>query len=173
MELKKEDLSFAKRFGFESVEIPFQRDNMDDVLRTELWNAFYIFIYRKLEDSESYMANTYRSFHKVLWVHFFKKPLDDFPGFDSKFSYFVRGYIEKEIWYKVYEFFESVFRNIKYENNYKYLEFAKYVNSKLRENNSAYTLNEDKFIPITNEAEINELKQTQNSAKQHGLVGIQ
>jgi hypothetical protein len=173
MDIDKDNLPFAKRYGFEPVEIPFQLDNIDYILRTELWNAFYIFIFRKLENAESYSKGTYRSLHQVLWVHFFKKALDDFPQNDYQFSDFIRQYIEKGTWYKVYEFFEFVFRNIEHGHTYPYLEFEEYVNAKLVANNSAYTLTGNKFIPVTNQAEINELKQTQSFAEQHGLTGIQ
>lgn len=173
METDKDNLPFSKRYGYEPVEIPFQVDDIDHILRTELWNAFYIFIYRRIESAESYSKGTFRSLHKVLWVHFFKKALDDFPRYDFEFSNFIRQHIERGIWYKVYELFEFVFRNIADGHTYQYLEFQDYVNTKLRENNSAYTLSGNKFIPITNQAEINELKQTQRSAENHGLTGIQ
>lgn len=168
----KDNLPFSKRYGFEPVEIPFQIDNIDHVLRTELWNAFYIFIYRRLENAENYYKGTYRSLHQVLWVHFFKRALDDLPDHDYQFSYFIRQHIEKGIWYKVYEFFEFIFRNIEDGHIYKNLEFEDYINAILRANNSAYTLTGNKFIPVTNEAEINELIQTQSSSEQYGLMGI-
>jgi hypothetical protein len=109
----------------------------------------------------------------MLWVHYFKKALDDFPGYDSNFSKFVRQYMENANWFKVYEFLEFVFRNIEREHIYEYLEFEKYVNLKLKDNNSAYTLVSNKFIPVINEAEIKELKQNQSLAEKHGLAGIQ
>lgn len=173
MEIDKDNLPFSKRYGFEPVDIPFQSDNIDHILRTELWNAFYLYIYCKLENADNYSKEIYRSLHQALWVDFFQKALDDFPDYDYQFSNFVRQHIEKGTWYKVYEFFEFVFRNIEDGYTYQNLEFEDYVNSKLRANNSAYTLTGNKFIPVTNEAEINELKQTQSSAEQHGLTGIQ
>lgn len=173
MEIDKDNLPFSKRYGFEPVEIPFQADNIDPVLRTELWNAFYIFIYRRLEKAESYSEQTYRNLHQILWVHFFKKALDDFSQHDFQFKNFIRQQIEEGTWYKVYEFFEFVFRNIQDGQNYQYLEFEDYVNSRLRANNSAYTLIGNKFIPVTNQAEIDELKQTQKSAGKYRLAGIQ
>ncbi len=173
MEIDKDDLPFSKRYGFEPIEIPFQAVHIDQVLRTELWNAFYIFIYSRLENADSYSKRRYRSLQNSLWVHFFKQALDDFPRYDTEFKNFIRQHIEKGVWYKVYEFFEFVFRNIKDGQTYQYLEFMDYVNAKLRANNSAFTLTGNKFIPITNEAEISELKQTQSSAEKYGLTGIQ
>jgi hypothetical protein len=173
MTINKDNLSFSKRYGFEPVEVPFQIDNINAELRTELWNAFYIFIYLKVEKADTYSKSEYRTFHKMLWVHFFKKPLDDFPQYDFEFSNFVRQQIEKGTWYKVYELFEFVFRNTEDSRVYDIGGFEEYMNDKLRANNSGYTLTNNKFIPVTNQEEINELKQTQKSAETYGLNGVQ
>jgi hypothetical protein len=173
METEKDNLPFSKRYGFEPVEVPFQTDNIDRVLRTELWNAFYIYISKELENADSYVKSKYRKINQILWVHFFKRALDDFPQYDFEFSTFIRNHVEKDIWYKVYELFEFVFRNIRNTNTYQTQDFENYINVKLRENNSAYTLTGNKFIPVTNNAEIQELKQTQSYAELHGLSGIQ
>lgn len=173
MTTDRDNLSFSKRYGFEPVEIPFQVGNIDPILRTDLWNAFYIFVYSRLDGVDIYDKEIFRSLHKVLWADFFKKALDDFPEYDGDFSNFIRHHIEKGTWYKVYEFLEFVFSNIEDKHFYEYVEFRNNINTKLRANNSAYTLIRDKFIPVTNQAEINELKQTQSFVKQHGLTGIQ
>ncbi len=173
MTTDKENLSFSKRYGFEPIKIPFQTDNIDHILRTELWNAFYIFIYLSVEASHPTLKDKYRILHHAIWLHFFKKPFDDFPRYDYEFSNFVRRYIEKGIWYKIYEFFEFVFRNIENQNLYDFTQFEEYLNGKLRDNNSAYTVIGNKFILLTNEAEIKELKKTQNLAERLCLTGIQ
>lgn len=173
MTIDKENLPFGRRYGLEPVEIPFQIDDIDRTLRMELWNAFYFFILSKLEKAESYYRNSYRVLHQSIWVHFFKRAYDDFPSHDYEFNDFIREHTEYGTWYKVYEFFEFLFRNIENENLYAYPEFENYINIKLRDCNSAYTLVENRFIPVTNEAEINELKQTQTNSKEFGLTGIQ
>src|SRR6186713_952932 len=106
--MSENSLPFGKRFGYEPIETPFQVESIDEVLRTELWNAFYIFIITPLRDAE-YNTDSYRQLHKVIWIHYFKKALDDFPN-DYDFNTIVRKHIEKAIWYKVYEFFEFLFQ---------------------------------------------------------------
>jgi len=165
-----ENLPFSKRYGLEPIEIPFQYDYIDPVLRTELWNAFFIYIYRRYENAGS--KDYYKKIHRILWVHYFKKALDDY-NYEGNFSIFVKRYIEDKIWYKVYNFFEFVFSLINNDINYDYLDFETYINAKLKEHNSAYCLTGNIFIPVTNEAEIKELKQTQSSAEKFGLTGIQ
>lgn len=168
----KDNLPFGKRFGLEPIEVPFQIDNIDQTLRTELWNAHYIFVQKPIESADR-VKNSRRAINKVLWIHFFKKALDDFPQYDFQFGNFVRQYIEKGIWYKVYEFFEFVFRKIKEEGLFQYAEFEDYLNGKLRSNNSAYTLFNNKFIPIINDTEVSEIKRTQDLSKNYNLTGIQ
>jgi hypothetical protein len=173
MKIDRDNLPFSKRYGYEPVEIPFQTDEIDSVLRIELWNAFYIFIFRRLENADNYSKEQYRDLHQVIWFDFFKNALDDFPMKDYQFSNFIRQNIEKATWFKVYEFFEFIFINIENEDIYQSSEFEDYINQKLKANNSAYTLTGNHFIPITNEVEIDELKQTKSSSEKYGLTGIQ
>lgn len=173
MEFEKDKILFSKRYGYEPVETLFQSDNIDHILRTELWNAFYIFVYRPFENSNNNLKGTYRSLHEVLWVQFFKRPLDDFPQYDFEFSNYIRQFIEKGSWYKVYDFIEFVFRNIEDRRIYQRVEFENYVNETLRANNSAFILADNRVIPVTNKSEIDELKQTKISAQEHHLTGIQ
>lgn len=171
--IDKETLPFGKRYGFVPIDIPFQIDTMDPVLRTELWNAYYLFIHQPGDRAESYKKTPFISLNQNLWVHFFKKAFDDFPQYDFQFGKFVRNFIEKDVWYKVYEFFEFVLRNIKNESLFQYPKFETYIVNKIKNNNSAYTLYNDKFIPITNETELNEIKSVQILAEKYELSGIQ
>ena len=172
MTTNNDKLSFAKRYGYERVDIPFQLDNIDEILRTELWNAFYIFIHSKLQESE-YGKDSYRTLNKTLWVHFFKKAYDDFPNRDYEFAEHVRSYIEKSLWYKVYQLFEFVFPNIQRNELYKLDDFVEYLNSKLLENHSGYRIINNRFIPIINETEINEIIKTKDDSEKYGLTSIQ
>lgn len=169
----KENLPFSKRYGYEPIEIPFQIEAIDNILRTELWNTYYIFITNKYLEADGADKRTFRKFHKILWIDYFKLAIDDFPRFDTDFFEVVRRHIELKDWFKVYNLFEFILSQIEYSNIYNYKDFTNRINLKLRENNSAYTLNGNKFIPITNELEINELKQTLVLANNFSLNGIQ
>lgn len=173
MQIDNNNLPFSKRYGFEPVDIPFQIDSIDNILRTELWNAYYLFILNAGEPRDSYYTHEYDILQRSLWIHFFKKPLDDYPYNYSELKNFVRKHIENGLWNKVYEFFESLFRNIENKKIYRTKDFENYINNSLRNNNAGYTLTRNKFIRVTNEAEIEELKQTQSHAEQNDLSGIQ
>jgi hypothetical protein len=173
MKTNKDNLPFGKRYGFEPIEVPFQISSIDKTFRIELWNAYFIFIQSPIESANDHRRQISKTIEHLLWIHFFKKPYDDFPRYDSQFGSFVRKFIETAIWYKVYEFFEFVFRNIEDEHEFQYSDYQDYVNDKLKSNNSAYSLVNNKFIPITNEVEINEIKRTQELSIDYALTGIQ
>jgi len=166
------NLSFGKRFGFEPVDIPFQLDNIDKILRTELWNSYYIFYQVPFEYSYGGDSDSYRSINLTLWVNFFKNAHDDFPARDFPYTNYIRKHFEKGTWYKVYEFIELLFEKIGKNYKYKPKEFENYINEKLRSNNSGYTLSNGKFIPNTNAREIEEINKTQELSREHNLVGI-
>jgi hypothetical protein len=172
MTQNKDNLPFAQRYGFEPTEIPFQVDSMNDGLRVDLWNSFYLFIYSSLEKTQ-YGHDTFRRIYKQAWLHFFRKPFDDFPGKDYLLSELVRDHIEKASWYKVYEFFEFIFKNIQQGEEYSVNDFISYVDNILKLNHSAYRIVNNKFIPITNDTEVNEIKAVREAAKTFGLSGIQ
>jgi AbiJ N-terminal domain 4 len=172
MPTNKDNLPFAKRYGYEPTDIPYQVDNIDEILRTDLWNGFYIFIYSKLQEIE-YGKDSFRMLYRILWIHYFKKPIDDFPNRDYDLAEFVRTHIEKAIWYKVYELLEFVFRNIEHSNLYNLEEFTNYLDDKLFENHSGYSIINNRFVPITNETELNEIRKAKDDSEKYGLSGIQ
>lgn len=164
-------IPFSKRYGHEPAEIPFQIAGIDATLRTELWNAFHIFIQERLERNK-YNGDAFRSNNRYIWVHFFKIAIDDFPDYDYEFGRHVRKFIETGPWYKVYEFFEFMCRLIDGNDNYELNEFRNYLNHKLRENNSGYTLINCSVVPVTNETEVAEIREVQELAKEYNLSGI-
>lgn len=172
MTANNDNLPFSKRYGYEPVEVPFQVDNINDALRTDLWNSFYLFIHSPLEEYQ-YSKSQHRRIYQLAWLHFFRKPFDDFPSRDYELADLVRKHIENGLWHKVYEFFEFVFSNIERIDIYDTEQFIKYVDETLQINHSGFRLVDKKFIPVTNETEINEIERVKNSANEFGLLGVQ
>ncbi|WOK08211.1 hypothetical protein RT717_06125 [Imperialibacter roseus] len=162
-----QDYLFDKRNGFEPTNMPFQIDNIDWQLRIDLWNAFFVIIYKQIDSVEPYKTGPYIKFHQLIWARYLRKPLDDFPEEDEDFKLIIRKYIENQKWFKVYSFFEFVLRNASEDNTYDIESLKDLINEALRENNSGYSLLETNFIPIINENELEELinlkKSTNNS----------
>lgn len=169
---RKDTLPFAKRYGYEPIEIPFQVESINAALRTDLWNAFYLFIHNPLEN-ERYDKSEYRRIYQLAWIHFFRKPFDDFPNRDWELASLIRDHIEQGIWYKVYELFEFVFKNIEKSRLYNSEQILKYIDELLQINNSAYRLVDKIFVPITNQTEKDEIELVKKSAEEHGIFGVQ
>ncbi len=176
MSIDKNDLPFAKRYGFEPIEMPFQIDGLDDNLRRDMWNTFLICIYGNYESLLGYEKESLKSFFLVIWIQFFKKALDDFPYRDYELKSFFRTSIEKGNWTKVYELFEFILKLAEersdFEGFFNVEHFKDVLNDNLKCNNSAYTLVDNKFIPVTNETEISEIEKTQSLANNYGLTGV-
>jgi len=174
MPLNIDNLSFAQRYGHEPIEIPFQVDSINETLRTDLWNAFYIHIHIPLNNNPySGYGDVLRRVYRLLWMNFFGKSIDDFPNHDSDLSDLVKDHIQYGIWYKVYHFFESLFNLIEGRDEYDYIDFVEYIDNKLKINNSGFRIISNKFIPIINEIEIKEIELVKQSVKTFGLFGVQ
>ena len=168
MKKSNQDLPFSKRHGFEPADIPFQENYIDYKLRTDLWNAFYIYIYDVLLYDFNKTVKKFGNLFKLIWIHPFQRAIDDFPRDGIKTH--VRNYIEDQDWYKVYDLFEFIFENL--DDSDVYAEFEQFINRKLRSNNSAYAIVAMKFLPITNDTEIGEIKETQKLIEEYRLLGV-
>ncbi|RYE20577.1 MAG: hypothetical protein EOP45_10800 [Sphingobacteriaceae bacterium] len=165
------NLSFGKRLGFEPVEIPFQVQSLNSKTRVDLWNAHYIFIQKPIEGA-AYSDKPLGRINKLSWIHFFNLPLDDYPQYESAVGNYAKRYITTADWYKIYEFFEFILDNIS-TAEFSKKRYHDFISSKLLENNSAYTLVNDRFVPVMNESEINEISRAQQLAKKYKLNGVQ
>ncbi|MGO2406205.1 MAG: AbiJ-NTD4 domain-containing protein [Vibrio litoralis] len=100
---------FSKRKGFVSVRDTIQKDSMDEPLRSGLWNAMHICIWKQIEYSryEQYFeqANVYGLFQHY-WHNYFKRPLDNLPHDIESAHRVVRKYFFECKWYEAYDFIE-------------------------------------------------------------------
>lgn len=160
-----ETLPFGKRLGFEPLEESVQLNEINSDLRTELWNSYYIFFYDNWEDPKSYDRESFMILNKLCWIHFFKLHFDNFPEYHIyEYKKIVKAHFIKGNWIKIYEFFEFIIINAD-KRVFKLKPFENYINIKLRNNNSAYTLIGNRFVPITNETELNEIKKLNKESK--------
>ncbi len=152
------NLAFGRRYGFEPIEIPFQVDEINTELRTELWSAYYIFFYSSWESKETYRKQNFSSFNRVCWLHFFKLPFDEYPKFQEHiYKNLIKAHFLQGNWVKIYEFLEYILEKADKET-FEVNKFRDYVNVKLRDNNSGFTIIQNQLVPITNETEIEEIE---------------
>src|SRR5690606_27573427 len=98
-------MRFSQRIGKKEVKVNFQTEDIDNDLRTRLWNIFDTAISYKNSDSV-------RWFYKKLWIDFFVKPTVSMP-LNSLGDINIRQY--KDIafkwffdceWFEVYDLLE-------------------------------------------------------------------
>jgi hypothetical protein len=175
MDEKNNFIPFGKRHGIIPMEIPFQLDFISTELRTELWNAFYIYFQENFNKSDGNRENIYLTYTKQIWISYLVKPLDDFPNYSYAFGDEVRNYIEKYEWYQVYQLIEFVFRT--FQNLpigiFNTDSFIDYINTTLKKHNAGYIISNFLFIPITNNTEIQEIELTNKLARDYNYSGIQ
>jgi AbiJ N-terminal domain 4 len=69
---------FSRRYGYTQIERAFQRERIDDTLRTTLWNVLSISMWDRWEPyNYGYTAESHRinSITRRLWFHYFKRDM--------------------------------------------------------------------------------------------------
>ncbi|MCI1710906.1 MAG: hypothetical protein LKM39_11810 [Chiayiivirga sp.] len=140
--------------GLKQPKTFVQFEGMDDELRNGLWNVYT----RRIVDAPQFDCDR---FTRLLWEHFFKKPIDSRPIRHNGFSFDyrqvlkdVRDFFFGSSWNEVYEFLEFVLRASKGNSDLR--KDMQYV---LSRENSGYRLVDDQFVPISDEIELREVEQ--------------
>ncbi len=157
---------FSERNGYKSLAKALQREAADEELRNRLWSVLLLVVWDRWASGtrHSYERELVDRLLDMIWLDFFKRPLDTSPEFKSRYGEaaykMLREYFFECKWYEVYDFIEFVIRNIP-------KEWASVLrnacNRILEEENSAYRIIDDKVIEITDEVEIKAVDEALNS----------
>ena len=148
--------NFSERMGIVEVSIVLQHDSMNQDLRNSLWNVLYKYIW----DADGFMYDNSSSFGDIidfsymLWVNYLKRPIDMRPKYPSEILQEIRTYFFNASWNKVYEFVEYVLITSKGRGC---VAMRSDINNILEQELSGFRLIKDKFVPITNKNEIEEI----------------
>ncbi len=134
---------------------------MSDELRAALWNTLHAIVW----DSDGFMQSHYgqpkiEDFSWLVWAYYFKRPVDERPGFvelgnrSSRIFEEIRKYFFAASWNEVYDFIEFVARIWNKETP----ELPKYLNHILSQEFSAYRFIEGKLVDINDEQELEMLE---------------
>ena len=61
-------MTFGQRLGLEPTKIPFQIEEMNELLRIDIWNACYMYIFEVIEDSRYDLSEL----GSITWMYFFQ-----------------------------------------------------------------------------------------------------
>jgi hypothetical protein len=151
---------FSQRKGLKPVKSVIQVDSMNEDLRNSLWNALMLFYFGKVNMKEELLA--------LLWVFYFKKPIDLYKGrFISVFKE-TRKYFFGCEWYEVYDLIEFIANN--YPDNEVNRKFMQYCNWILEKESSAYRFVSGRIVQITSEIEIAQIEESLEKTK--SLKGV-
>ncbi len=149
--------SFSIRRGIVPPKSIAQTDSMDRELRIGLWNALTIHYWNLWNGRISQITHSRPCaiLCHLLYVDFWKKPIDTMPGWWEQVHKEIREYFYVCKWYEVYDFIEFVVATLPDDlipgATYQFRESCNVV---LERELSGYRLVGAQFTPITSEEEV-------------------
>jgi hypothetical protein len=144
---------FSQRKGHKPISEIIQRDSVSDELRNTLWNMLDLLVWQDKDFMNVQHGQTgMEKYSTILWLYYFKKPVDTRPDSTYKTLQSIRSYFFSCQWYEVYDFVEFTLRYLKSD------EITKIINDVLEQELSAYRFVGDIFTDITDQQEIEMLE---------------
>jgi len=161
---------FSQRKGYIPVSEVIQVEGMSPELRNSLWNVLDI----QLWSTDGYVYRKYgkpeiEEFSKVLWLLYFRQPIDSRPrgprsGFDILRE--IRSYFFECQWYEVYDFIEFVAK--KYDSQ---PSLHNRINNFLERELAGYRLISGRIVDITDKQEVEMIEEALRDTKYEGVSG--
>lgn len=166
---------FSQRSGIRPLKKAIQIQCMDTELRSSLWNALQLSVWDKWESTHEYGYQSADS-SKIeftltrIWLHYFKRPIDLMPSFESQAReesghQVIRNHFFKAEWWQVYDFIEFVLRAI--EPDWREV-LKNFCNEFLEAENAAYRVIDCEIVAISDPQEIQAIE----SAIEQGISSV-
>jgi len=154
--------SFSQRKDLKPVKSVIQVNSMDEDLRNGLWNALTVNYWSSMKPMKfggMFLSNdrNIEVLCNLLWLSYFKKPLDTLSREWDNVLYEIRKYFFSCEWSEVYDFVEFVAQN--YPEKSENQKFESFCNTVLERELSAYRFVGDEIAQITSEEEISEIEE--------------
>lgn len=160
-------MTFSERMGIEKPRTKIQKDSITKELRNSIWNYFDLDILDFFDDYEAYSRTNnagYKSMinlRELLWLNFFKSPIDRCPYNNSDFVSSLRDWFFKCDWNKIYDFIEFIIAN---HNVNEHIElFTKHLNFVFEREMAGYRIISGIVTPIISDSDINEIENALNA----------
>ena len=145
---------FSERCGYVKVDEALQVERMSEGLKNLLWNCIYDFI--KNVDGPSYPSKV---FMKYVFQYWWKQPYNDIPYDYWDRHGMIKNRYETFQWHEVYDTVEFVVFFHSNTNMGNIRKFTIEVNEILERERSGYRLVDGLVTPITDENEIESIKE--------------
>jgi hypothetical protein len=150
---------FSQRYGHTPLVPAFQREAIDELLRTKLWNLLKVGIWDRYEKTEYHypeLSQRIEALVRRLWFHFFNRDLDGLPEFRShygdKAAYdLLKHFFFSCNWFEVYDFLEEISTD---QSRVLDTKLREWINQELETHNAAYRFVGETIVEIMDENEI-------------------
>jgi hypothetical protein len=151
--------NFSQRYGYTPLERAFQREAIDELLRTKLWNLLKVGIWDRYEKTQYHYPDVSQRIDALvrrLWFHFFNRDLDGLPKFyepyGEKGAYdLLKAFFFSCKWYQVYDLLEEISTD---QSKLLDTKLREWMNQELETHNAAYRFVGENVVEITDENEI-------------------
>lgn len=156
-------MSFSERMGIIEPRSILQLDDMDENLRTALFNRLYGFFrttwegeytYVPLEESSCYGYSSACGTAVNIWADCWKRPMDEWPGGCAYFLRDLKDWIMESRWNEVYDLVEFILDDYPSERLFSAL------NDALEKEMSGYRIVGKEVVPISDECELEALEES-------------
>jgi hypothetical protein len=162
-------MKFSQRIGKQPVDTSLQTEGMSDALRNSLWNVLDLCVWQL----QGFLSCSYDGiarpcnigdFSQVLWLNFFKKPIDTRPTHPDELLAEIRDFFFGCGWYEVYDFLEFVLKLDLAD------QLSAALNKVLERELAGFRYVSEAFVPVTDEQEIESIEQALNSGPFAGVA---
>ncbi|MDH4215542.1 MAG: hypothetical protein OEV23_01390 [Gallionella sp.] len=157
---------FSQRYGYSPLEYAFQRESIDEALRTKLWNVLKIAVWDQYNPHDRRYAAVSEKIDGMvrrLWFHFLNHDLDSLPDFlpqypgDKNTAYlYLKNFFFSCNWFELYDFTEEISLD---QSELIKDETREWINNVLEEQNAAYRFVGKEIVEITDKQEIEAIEE--------------
>lgn len=136
---------FSERYGYREVRTALQQEEIDEHLRTDLWNIVHLFS----GDADDYTERFPSYVH--IWIRLWHRPLDQMPARTYQMSEKVKEHILTAEWFDVYDLIEMFVQGYDEWDRDKRTEL---FNTVLKNNLSAYRFVDVIIVKIDEDSDV-------------------
>jgi AbiJ N-terminal domain 4 len=158
-------MNFSQRIGKTEVRTILQKNSIDDVLKTKLWNVFYddFIVFLDKEDT-SFLISCF----KDIWTDLFNRKSNTFSiSNDYNLQIIEKWFFGSSKWFEVYDFIERIahyqeFWKDNFDDEYlpKFIDNCNFV---LEKELSAFRIVNYQVTPISDKQEIQSIEEAINN----------
>lgn len=167
-------MKFSQRIGKTEVRQISQKEEIDEVLKNNIWNILSLFFLRGINDRdwEDVSENDY-NLCLNLWVNFFSERVDHYPKNGAEMHYRISYFFFRCNWYEIYDFIEFLIKNYRSdigESDKISENLVNALNKVLEKEMSAYRIIDHNVTEITSNEEMSSIEESLQIADRYKPV---